>query len=381
MEKSSWINCKMNGCKSEIVWSDRMTKTKGKILPNGTIQLSSLLVKSEKDMMDTIESLKVKKISKIDDITIQWCGKMTKTKAIITGMSSVKASSRLIKDPEDLKLAISSLFASPQILTDSSNQKWVKGAKIGAGGFSTVFTCKNDTKVVLKIDQASSDHEVKIYRQLGTSISIPALLGYGTTLINDKLTTFLVLERFKVDARVLLKTNSIDDRLGRSITREIIGALKFIHGAELVHCDLKPHNILFDGTRAVLTDFGLTRSYAETGQYAVDKQMKRFGTLSYMSCDVHDRVQPSRRSDMESFGWVIVELFRGVLPWRSIAQETDKIGSMKRSFKAVEFIAEFIAETKPTIGNVQQITEYFQNVWCLEYEAEPDYDQLSNLFA
>lgn len=48
--------------------------------------------------------------------------------------------------------------------------------------------------------------------------------------------------------------------------KQVGDALSYAHGQHVMHLDVKPSNIMLDGVRAILIDFGLAKQYSETGE-------------------------------------------------------------------------------------------------------------------
>ncbi|WP_329032070.1 protein kinase [Streptomyces sp. NBC_01725] len=99
--------------------------------------------------------------------------------------------------------------------------------------------------------------------------------------------------------------------------------LEHAHGRDLVHQDVKPANILLDGTGAAkITDFGLARSKAITAP--ADLQVSPgvsvlvpFGgmTVGYASPEQLAGEPVGRRSDVYSFAVSVLEMFTGGVHW------------------------------------------------------------------
>ncbi|MGE0495869.1 MAG: serine/threonine-protein kinase [Vulcanimicrobiota bacterium] len=89
---------------------------------------------------------------------------------------------------------------------------------------------------------------------------------------------------------------------------EIAEALGYMHGKGLLHCDLKPSNVLLDAQgRARLVDFGQARNLAETGA--------SFGTLGYMPPEqAAPEAQPDALWDVYAFGATAYRLLTGQCP-------------------------------------------------------------------
>ena len=95
----------------------------------------------------------------------------------------------------------------------------------------------------------------------------------------------------------------------------ILLVLRELHNHKMVHCDIKPDNLLVnnnDLNMVYLIDFGFTRRYSSE-----DKKMNSsVGTLDYMSRKVHEKYQPSYADDIESLFYVSLFLYKSI-PWSS----------------------------------------------------------------
>jgi len=99
------------------------------------------------------------------------------------------------------------------------------------------------------------------------------------------------------------------------IGAQIASALGYAHDRGILHCDIKPANIMVtpDGS-VILTDFGLAEIELRK---EVGTEGKTKGTLEYMAPEVIQRQNPSNFSDIYSLGVILYELFTGVRPFRS----------------------------------------------------------------
>jgi serine/threonine protein kinase len=113
----------------------------------------------------------------------------------------------------------------------------------------------------------------------------------------------------------LRRTASISTREGFAILKQMAAGLAAIHAAGIVHGDIKPNNIMLDGTgldvRLCFTDFGLARAY--TGETSLAGNVLG-GTPDYMAPEVRRGLGPSQASDLFAFGVVLHQVFTGQKP-------------------------------------------------------------------
>ena len=100
-----------------------------------------------------------------------------------------------------------------------------------------------------------------------------------------------------------------------SILWDVALALRHAHAAGIVHCDIKPGNILIDrrGT-AKVTDFGLARAINRAGRSALEGTVA--GTPDYISPEQVLAQRPDQRSDLYSLGATLFEMLTGKSPFQ-----------------------------------------------------------------
>lgn len=113
----------------------------------------------------------------------------------------------------------------------------------------------------------------------------------------------------------LLEKGPLTAKEAARIGRDVLMALVHAHGSGILHCDLKPANILLDkNLEARLADFGQSRLSHE--------QHHALGTLFFMAPEQADiNAVPDARWDVYAWGAVLYQALTGEPPYRSATNE------------------------------------------------------------
>jgi DNA-binding beta-propeller fold protein YncE/predicted Ser/Thr protein kinase len=101
---------------------------------------------------------------------------------------------------------------------------------------------------------------------------------------------------------------------------QVAEALDAAHAAGIVHRDVKPHNILVEGERAYLSDFGLAKAYAETGSGTGASVV---GTVEYMAPEQWRGERVGPEADIYALGCVLYEALTGIVPYARKEADTE----------------------------------------------------------
>jgi serine/threonine protein kinase len=152
------------------------------------------------------------------------------------------------------------------------------------------------------------------------------------------------------------------------IAREAIGIIEALHATGIVHCDIKPDNFLLNQVSVggfVLVDFGLSMFWRSerTHLHVENTTTAGFrGTLRYGSANIHKLCRPTRRDDVASWFYSIVEIAKGKLPWKDV-QDSHLCMSCKQATTTEKLCAGLPAQMQ-TIWNA---------IKRLEFEEQPNY--------
>jgi serine/threonine protein kinase len=94
---------------------------------------------------------------------------------------------------------------------------------------------------------------------------------------------------------------------------QVAAALDAAHAAGVVHRDVKPGNVLLEGDRAYLSDFGLTKNLSSETQLTATGQF--VGTADYIAPEQVQGREAGTPADVYSFGCVLYEALTGRPPY------------------------------------------------------------------
>jgi serine/threonine protein kinase len=192
---------------------------------------------------------------------------------------------------------------------------------LGRGGMGQVYAAfdeETQTEVALKVAHpgAQSDipsdtgfrRELRFGRQV-THPHVCRLFDLGRHPAPEGPVALLTMELVEGEtlAARLRRMGPLSVDEARPLAEQLLSALAAIHQAGLVHCDLKPSNIMLLPGRAVIMDFGL----ADRNDHRTEKII---GTLDYMAPEQLRGDPVTFRADLYSMGIVLHEMVTGGRP-------------------------------------------------------------------
>ena len=192
------------------------------------------------------------------------------------------------------------------------------GERLGRGGMADVLVAHDellDRRVAVKVLRDSPDSETNRRRFVSEArilgrLSHPGLVTVLDAGMSDE-APYLVME--------LLPGGTLADLIDRGaqpvdrvagLGAQVAAALAAVHGAGVIHRDVKPSNVLLDAEgRARLADFGIARLVGDTVR--ATRTGHTVGTTAYLAPEQAAGEDIATAADVYSLGLVLIELLTG----------------------------------------------------------------------
>jgi len=259
---------------------------------------------------------------------------------------------------------------------------------IGSGSFGEVYLTKDKignlyaSKVEEKNNKCRLKTEYNIYTKINRKnqlVGIPKVYNYIETLQYN----ILIMELLgpTIESRYDECDRQIKQDTLLNLGLYMINIIEQFHSRGFIHRDIKPNNFLLNYSKPYnklyLMDFGLSKSYLKSDNTHIDIKIDKSltGTARYASLNVHMGIEPSRRDDLISIGYVLVYLAKGCLPWQGLKSDKNKTQVEKIKCKKMETSIDKLCSDLP-----QCMNKFLKYCSDLQFSQRPDYNLIRNLF-
>lgn len=253
---------------------------------------------------------------------------------------------------------------------------------IGTGGMSEVFLAHDevlgrDVAIKRLRDQFVSDKNLlaQFNKEAKSAAQLvhPNIIGIYDVIDNEK-DQYIVMEY--VDGRTLkqlLENYKIEPKAAIQIVMQLADALEHAHSHNIIHCDIKPQNILMnDKMMPKIADFGIAKMVS--GQTLVFNN-NVMGSVHYISPEQVSGDKVTFASDIYSLGVVLFEMLTGEVPFKG---DTPVAVAMMQMEKEPPRLTEFLQEIPKGLQEVldKMMAKRSENRYASAEELYNDLDKI-----
>ena len=217
-----------------------------------------------------------------------------------------------------------------QRLKDALGESYTIEGEIGRGGMGVVYRARDERlqrRVAIKVLPPElafqKDIRERFTREAQTAarLSHPHIVPIHDVGEGQGLVYFVMgyVEGESLGGR-LKRRGKLPPDEARRIMKETADALSAAHGLSVIHRDIKPDNILLEGTRGrvMVTDFGIAKALSGGSGATLTGVGVAIGTPQFMSPEqAAGEREIDGRSDLYSLGVVSYQMLTGELPFNA----------------------------------------------------------------
>lgn len=238
------------------------------------------------------------------------------------------------------------------------NDRYQLLERLGSGGMAEVYRARDvvlDRYVAIKVlredysDNEGFQSQFRLEARAAANLSHPNIVTVHDFGFADHL-LYIVMEYIPgKDLKQLIRERgrfTVQD--GIPLLTQACAGIGYAHRAGLVHCDVKPHNMLVapDG-RLKVTDFGIARALATIAP--TERTDVVWGSPLYFAPEQAAGEAPTPASDVYSLGVVLYEVLSGTPPFT--ASSADELARLHISARPVP-IREYIPDIPSTLEEI-----------------------------
>jgi serine/threonine protein kinase len=210
------------------------------------------------------------------------------------------------------------------------NNRYQLLEQLGAGGMSDVFRARDlmlERSVAIKVLHENYSNDTAFQQRFRQEARAAANLSHPNIVTVhdfglDHGQLFLVMEYIPgKDLKTILRQRgrySVEEAIPLMV--QACAGIGYAHRAGLVHCDIKPHNmIVTPDARLKVTDFGIARALSTI--MPDERADVVWGSPQYFAPEQAVGEAPSPASDVYSLGVVLYEVLTGALPFTAPTSE------------------------------------------------------------
>jgi len=215
-------------------------------------------------------------------------------------------------------------------LTDALGDAYTIEGEVGRGGMGVVYRARDERlqrRVAIKVLPPElafqRDIRERFTREAQTAarLSHPHIVPIHSVGEGEGLVYFVMgyVDGESVAARIR-RRGKLPVEEARRIMKETADALSAAHALSIIHRDIKPDNILLEGTRGrvMVTDFGIAKALSATSAATLTGAGVAIGTPAFMSPEqAAGEREIDGRSDLYSLGIVAYQMLTGELPFNA----------------------------------------------------------------